>query len=261
MTTQVQLTGQMTVRFGHEFLRSSEMGGSLGRLVIVRLSLASGPISRDSLVDSLWGDDPPNAFESVLNATCSRLRRGLNNLGLDGRKILLSSQGSAEIKWPSGTNVDVEIATRSVEQAAVALERGDISTALRRATVGFAVSRRELLPGLDKLWIDDVRNRLRLVHERSLGVLADAWHFRADEFSSWIAAREFVRVSPYSQQAVEKLVRAQCALGNIGAAHAEVQAFERRLHEDLGIDQVTGLREWISELAARHSPVEVDRRG
>lgn len=260
MATQVQLTGQVAVRVGKGVLRSGQVGGSLGRMVLVRLSLASGPISRDSLVYALWGDELPKAYESVLNATCSRLRKGLNNLGLDGRSILLSSHGSAEINWPSGTRVDVEVATQSVEQAAVALERGDVTTALKKATVSFATSRKELLPGLDRLWIDDARDRLRLVHERSLSVLADAWHLRADEYSSWVAAKEFVRVSPYSQRAVEKLVRAHYALGYIGAAHLEVRAFEERLKVDLGINGAPGLHEWIAETAGDQSPIALDRR-
>ena len=247
MGINVQLTGRISVRDSSSVIAGSDMGGVLGRIILVRLSLASAPISRDALIDALWDGEVPSSTESVLNATCSRLRKGLSSIGLDGKRVLLSSGGSAELVWPSDARVDVRTAMRAIEDAEIALKNIDLDTALRRATIAYTISQRDILPGINRVWIDDTRDNLRDILERSLNVLADALHLRRDDPSSLMIAKKLSRVAPYSPQAAQKLARAHCALDDFPAARLTIQTYQERVSRDLGIGDDSQLSDWLSQ--------------
>lgn len=247
MGANIQLTGRISVRNGSSVVAASDMGGILGRIILVRLSLASSPISRDALIDALWDGEVPSSTESVLNATCSRLRKGLSSVGLDGKRILLSSGGSAELAWPVDARVDVRTAMRAIEDAERALQNIDLDTALRRATIAHSISQRDILPGIDRVWIDDTRDNLRDILERTLNVLADVWHLRGDDHSSLIMAKRLARLAPYSPKAAQKIARAHCALSDLPAARLAIRAYQERVSRDLGIDDDSQLSDWLSQ--------------
>src|SRR5262245_53075965 len=64
-------------------------------------------ITRDELVDAVWGDAPPRATESALAALLSKLRRALHPVPVDGHRIAL----------PAGAWVDLEGARAAMHRA------------------------------------------------------------------------------------------------------------------------------------------------
>ncbi|MFE2922783.1 AfsR/SARP family transcriptional regulator [Streptomyces goshikiensis] len=55
-----------------------EVGGPRLRMLLARLALGEGrTVSTDSLVDGLWGQEPPADAANALQALVSRLRRSL----------------------------------------------------------------------------------------------------------------------------------------------------------------------------------------
>lgn len=245
MALHIELTGHVSVREGALLMPNAAMAGVLGRMILVRLSVAAGPIARDTLIDALWDEHIPDSVESVLNATCSRLRKGLTEIGLDGKKILTSNHGSVEIRWPAGTRIDILSAVHAIEDAEDAVQKQDLQVALRRATSAYAISQRDVLPGIDRKWIDELRDRQRDVLVRSLGVLADVWHQKGDMRASLGMAKELLLVSPYSQQALQKVVRAFCCLGDVSSAHVVMKSYEDRVHNDLGVVDFHALEDWF----------------
>lgn len=236
------LTGRVTVGHGGRILGENDLPGRLGRLLIVRLALSRHPMSRSDLIDDLWFDERPNAVESVLNATCSRLRAVLSSIGLDGKSVLLSSSGSVTLRLPPGSRVDVASARRAIDLAEASLRKGDVSSAWSSAVVAHSISRRPLLPGFEGLWIDWERQRLEYVHERSLAVLADVWLGRGEAVQARLMATELVRVAPYSEMAHRRLVAALMSSGDRTAAAAAVREWERITVEDLGLPVDASLR-------------------
>ncbi|NUR90893.1 MAG: AfsR/SARP family transcriptional regulator, partial [Nonomuraea sp.] len=58
------------------------MSGARLRMLLARLALEAGrPVSADSLIDGLWGEEPPADALSALQALVSRLRRALRGSG------------------------------------------------------------------------------------------------------------------------------------------------------------------------------------
>ena len=245
---KIQLAGRVSIRKGELQMPSAAMAGVLGRMILVRLSVAKGPIARDTLIDALWEDHIPESVESVLNATCSRLRKGLTEIGLDGKEILTSNHGSVEIQWPSGAQTDVHLAVDALEDAEAAIKRHDFPEALLRAASAHEISQLDVLPGIERIWINEIRDRQREVLERSLLALADIWYQLGDMRASLGAARELLVVSPYSQQAIQKVVRAHCSLGDVLSAHVVMKSFNERVQQDLGVEDFHELEDWFTEL-------------
>ena len=59
------------------------IGGAKERLVLALLVLRAGEVvSRDALVDALWGDDPPATAVKTLQGYVARVRRALEAAGM-----------------------------------------------------------------------------------------------------------------------------------------------------------------------------------
>lgn len=66
--------------------RRLALGGPKQRLVLAHLLLrANQVVPADRLIDQVWGEDPPDAARSALQAYVSRLRRSLGPGRLQGR--------------------------------------------------------------------------------------------------------------------------------------------------------------------------------
>lgn len=232
---RLYLTSRVALRGPMGEVAEGDLPGELGRLLLVRLALHRHPVARGALVEDLWPETPPAAVESVLNATVSRLRRAVDRVGLDGRRVLVANRGLVELRRPSGTWVDVEAAHRVVDAAEGHLRRGDARAAWSEAAVASAIARRPLLPGFDRAWLDDERARLHLALERSLAVLADAWLQLGDHGQSRLMAEELVRVAPLAESSHRRLVVALVAGGEPALAARAVATWERILVEELGL--------------------------
>lgn len=242
----IRLLGPTELSLGDAVIRSSALPGPIGRNLFTRLAIDPFPIGRDRLIDDLWDGRPPRAVESVLNATLSRLRSSLGVLGLDGRELITSSAGVVNFNRPSGTLVDVELAHQRIDLAARDLRNGELNDAARHAMVAYSISRRPLLPGLEREWLDPERDRIRHVERRSLGILVEvaARSGRLDEAIH--LGREHVRIAPLDELAHRDLASALAQLGDRSGAREVVNRFSMRLEEELGVEPSAGFLEAVA---------------
>ncbi len=240
------LTGRVSVSSGERTVDEPALAGRIGRLLLARLAVAAHPVERDRLVEDLWPAGPPRAVDSVLNATCSRLRTALASLGVDARAVLLSGGGVVELRPPPGSRVDVLVAYQAVDAAEAALRQSRLDAAWADAVVAHAIAKRPLLPGAGGVWLDDERDRLQHAHERSLGVLADVWLAKGDAHQSSVMARELVRCAPWSEASHRRLVTALLALEDRAAAAHAVARWEQILATELDLPVDDRLRRLLA---------------
>jgi len=232
---EVRLLGDIRVVAGASTVTGADLPGPIGRHLLTRLVIDPFPVSRTRLVDDIWGGKAPRSVDSVLNATLSRLRTALDELDLDGRELISSSGGSVNFKRPKGTVVDVELAHHHIDFALRDLRTGDHREAARRASIAYSISRRPLLTGIEREWLDIERDRMHHVERRSLGLLADV-SFSSREFDMAVQlGRELVRIAPYDERAHRNLMNALRASGNPSGAAKVERDFTDRLNADLGV--------------------------
>lgn len=227
------MTSRVTLSLDDRVVPEAALAGRVGRLLLARLALSPHPVARTTLLDDVWPEGPPPAADSTLNATVSRLRAAIGELGLDGRAVLRAGGGAVELRVPADTRVDVHVALGEVDRAEALHRIGDLAGAWAAAVVAQSIARRPLLPGVERLWLDPERDRLHHAHARALAVIADVDLARQRPGSAVNVARELVRVAPLEERSHRRVVQALIATGDRAAAAAAVSTWERILTDEL----------------------------
>jgi SARP family transcriptional regulator, regulator of embCAB operon len=187
-------------------------------------------VDRDEICEALWPLATPRSSEASLRALTSKLRRALAHDVLQGR-------GSLQLVFPSDVWVDLEAANAAIHRAESAVERSQWLDAWAPSHIALNVSRRTLLPGFDRPFLDQIRRHLADVRVRALECwAATGLGIGGPELAdSEGAAHTLIEESPLRESAYVLLMRILEARGK--PAHA-VQAYEelrRNLSDELGI--------------------------
>ncbi|MGJ7441909.1 AfsR/SARP family transcriptional regulator [Aquipuribacter sp. MA13-6] len=165
--TRVDLVGDVRVRRGAVVLGSRQLGGTKPRLVLVSLVLSAGlPVSKERLVEQLWGEHPPEGAVPALESHVSVLRSRLAALGGSPRLVATVPHGY----MVDTTRLDVDVWQAEAVLALPPTPRGSVPTAAARATLRRALERVDgplLADEADLPWLEAARAR----HGRLLGEL------------------------------------------------------------------------------------------
>ncbi len=229
--------------------RLTEPAGVLAKSLIVALALSRGfALSAPSLVDELWGDNPPRQGRAALQTLVSRLRAN----AMEG--ILESTaSGYALAVRPSAT--DLGLAASSMTIARELLHSGDYAEAAEQARQALDLWRGE--PGADladsPLGVelasrsDALRAELRRIHAEALLGAGDA--------ESALAELELlVADSPLDEELQHQLLTAMNAAGRRNEAIRAFSEFRARVRDELGTNPGERLIRFNTELL-RDEPV------
>ncbi|WP_175442394.1 BTAD domain-containing putative transcriptional regulator [Humibacillus sp. DSM 29435] len=233
-----------------------EPTGTLGRSLLVALVLARGDVlSVASLIDELWGGQPPRQGKAALQTLVSRVRAE------SAAGLLVSSHGGyALATGADGTDLGQAGSLRDAARAAVAL--GDHATAERQASAGLALWRAQPGAGLADAPASElaaragalqselrrIRVECRLHQGRSAGEIG--------EIESLLAA------TPLDEELHLLLLRALVDGGRRNDALAAFARFRSALRDQLGISPSASLLRFNTELLRDDSsPVAVQPPG
>ena len=214
-----------------------QLGPARQRTVLAALAVDAGrPVQVDTIVDRVWGDDPPDQVRAVVYSYVARLRRALRPAG-DRAALARRHGGYALDVDPAGVDLILfdHLARRGEYDAALALWRGPA------------------LAGLTGDWVDGVRDqaaRRRLDAtvgwaRASLGI-GDAGAV-IDRLRPLV--EEYPLVEPLAAVYIEALHRD----GRPAEALDRWAATRRRLIEELGTEPGPALRE-LHQVMLRTEP-------
>jgi len=241
--TRVQLCGAFAVELAGRRVDQALPGrqGRLlfGHLVVHRLQ----PVSRDALVDALWGDAPPPTAGAALSVVISKVRTVVGPDVLRGRTELV-------LALPEPAYVDVETAATALHAAESAVARGDWRRAWTLSLTAQFVARRRFLPETDASWAGSWRRRLAETHARALECYSTAClELGGPELpGAERGARELLEVAPLRETGHLLLMRALAARGNVAEALAAYERVRVLLRRELGVDPSRALQETHAEL-------------
>ena len=221
--------------------RALDVGGPKQRALLAILLLSANvPVSRDVLVDRLWGEHPPAGAQHTLEVYVSRLRKTLEPTA--GGPVVLARPGAYMLRAPE-ERIDIRRFERLAAQGRRALE----DNAPDRA----AADLREALA----LWrgapLSDVSQ------ERfALGEIARLEEMRAGVIEDRIEAdlalgrhgdlvgelQALVGAHPLRERLYQQLMIALYRCGRQAEALAVYRSARRTLVEELGIEPSPGLR-------------------
>ncbi|UJA20974.1 AAA family ATPase [Thermoleophilia bacterium SCSIO 60948] len=224
--------------------------GRQGRLLFAFLVLNRGArVSRDAMVDAVWGENPPANPEAGLATILSRLRR---TLGAD----ILPVRDLPEIELGDNAWVDVERARELEAEAREALAAGQAEAAAEAAREASAITAETFMAGFDADWIDAERARLSDLHLELLATRAEAALALGLFAEAERAAGELRALEPYRETNHARSMRILRAQGNIAAALLIYEEVRTLLRDELGTGPGAELRELHAALLAE-SPEEL----
>jgi SARP family transcriptional regulator, regulator of embCAB operon len=241
--TRVQLCGAFALEVSGRRLENV-LPGRQGRLLVAYLVLSRHErVTRTELIDALWGESPPSAVSTALNALISKTRAAVGPTIVRGRTELV-------LTLPDQARVDVEDAFASLHAAETATARADWRRVWAPALTAHFVARRRLLPESDAPWVERWRRRLLDVDTRALECYANACLQLggAELPAAERAARALLEVVPLRETAHLLLMRSLAARGNVAEALAAYEQLRTLLREELGVDPCKALQDVHTDL-------------
>jgi DNA-binding SARP family transcriptional activator len=230
-SARVQLCGTFVVELSGRRI-DNMLPGRQGRLLFAYLALSRlRPVPRSTLVDVLWGDDPPGNTGGALNALISKTRAVVGGQVLRGRNELI-------LALPEPAYVDVEVALSMLHAAESAVAVGDWRRAWLPARSALLVAQRTFLPEAEAPWAEMWRHRLGDVRIRALESYAKTClQLGGTELpAAERAARELVDAAPFRESWHLLLMGALAASGNVAEALAAYERLRILLRDELGAD-------------------------
>jgi len=232
---RIYLTGGLSVASPEALIRAERFPRRQGRLAFAYLvSNRSRQTTRDDLVDLLWPQHTPRAFDAALSALVSKLRSVLAGAGLS-RYALTAADRCYQLHLPADSWIDTEAAIEAVHTSEAALRSGSHKSAYGPAVVACAILRRRFLPGDDGSWIDEIRQSLLAVRLRALDCLAEIHSWNLEPPLALRAAEEAVSLEPYRDAGYRRLMQIHKLAGNPAEALRVYQRLSRLLAIELGM--------------------------
>jgi DNA-binding SARP family transcriptional activator len=229
--TRVQLCGMFAVELCGRRVDDA-LPGRQGRLLFGYLVLTRPQqVSRETLVEALWGGSPPRAAPAALSVLISKVRAVVGPEVLRGRGML-------SLRLPDPAHVDVEVAASALHTAESAVALGDWRRAWSLSLTALFVARRPLLSEAEGAWVESWRRRLADMRVRSLECYATAClELGGPELpGAERAARELLVVAPLRETGHLLLMRTLAAGGNVAEALAVYERLRVLLREELGVN-------------------------
>ncbi|GGN94445.1 hypothetical protein GCM10011579_093920 [Streptomyces albiflavescens] len=229
-STRLRLLDRFELSYGGEAVDVA-VGG---QRVLAFLGLRNHA-TRTVLAGTLWPDVTEERAQGSLRTALWRLRRG-------PRHLVECSHDTLSIT--DRVSIDVHGLTTTALGLVSSPAAGGEDLALGRLRSG------DLLPGWDEDWVMFERERLRQLRLHALDTLAAQLVAQGRHALALEAALESIRIEPLRESAHRAVVSVHLAERNVAEAVRHFEAFQRLLHEELGVRPSPRFASMLSDLPA-----------
>ncbi|MGH9282977.1 MAG: AfsR/SARP family transcriptional regulator, partial [Acidimicrobiales bacterium] len=238
---EIRLLGPVEVAVGGRLV---EIGSAQQLSLIATLALHPGAVvSSESLIDVLWGDDPPATAHPTLRGLVARLRKALGGDG-QGPVAWLRGKGSGYVLDLTSEQVDATRFERLSATGRDALARFDASVAAHALREALALWRGPAFGALSSSPAFSVEaHRLDEARLAATEDLAEAELLLGRPGDALARLEPHVEANPLRERAWGQLMLALYRLGRQADALRAFQAVRHVLAEELGVEPTPALRE------------------
>ncbi|MGW2339101.1 BTAD domain-containing putative transcriptional regulator [Streptomyces sp. NPDC001661] len=220
-----------------------DLGPVRRQAVLAVLTLQPGRlVSRDRLLDAVWGDRPPGSGHKVLPSYVYELRRSLDPAGVGpGRSVIRGERGGYRFA-AEAARIDVLDFAHLVDGARRARQAGDTATAVTQLEDAMALFKGDPLAGLPGPYA--ASERQRLVQRRHTAHLEwlDCLILLGRCSQALDALAPLPSSDPYDEPLIALRMRALYGCGRQTEALSVYEEARTRLRDELGVDPGEELR-------------------
>jgi DNA-binding SARP family transcriptional activator/ABC-type transport system substrate-binding protein len=246
------ILGPLEVRDGHTMV---PLGGAKQRAALAILLLHRNQVvSRDRLIDGLWGDSPPATAAHTLETYISRLRKTLRRDGVPERIVMRRPGYTLQV---ADGELDLQRLEALIESGRRALAADDPQTAATALAEGLALFRGAPLEDLayapfaeaevgrlDDLRVEALEGRI------DADIAAGGGSDLINELEALVAAY------PLRERFWAQLMLAKYRAGRQGDALATFHQARRELSDELGIDPGPSLRQLHQQILRQDAALQ-----
>lgn len=194
--------------------------------------------SKDSIIDTFWGEADFDAVEKNFHPTVSHIRKALNSNQPLKQNFLLYRDGDYQLNPSFSYVIDTEEFDRLVAEGEAARRAGQHEQYLEAFEKALVLYRGEFMQsGFDE-WVDEQRSYYREQYLRILESLAST----AEKSKEWPRAldlcQRILRDDSFREDIHCTVMRTHAALGNRAAVKEQYETLGRLLRDELGVEPV-----------------------
>ncbi len=243
-----------------EVVRGSErvaLGPARQRAVLAMLVLRHGQVvSSDSIVEGIWGDDPPPSARAVVQVHVSNLRKMLAEAGRADALVTRAPGYALEL---TADTLDLDRFRQLASAARSAAAGSDAANASHLSRAALVLWRGEPLADLDEPFAAVERAALQELHIATLEERIEADLALGRHALLVPELERLTAVHPYRERLVALLMLALYRSNRQADALAAYRATRLRFSEELGIDPGTTLQELEIAILRQDPALELRR--
>lgn len=204
--------------------------------------------SKDTIIDTFWGEADFDAVEKNFHPTVSHIRKALNSNQPVKQNFLLYRDSDYLLNQEYPYRIDTEEFDRLVAEAETAKRAGDGARYLNCFEAALALYRGDFMQGSYDEWVEEQRSYYREQNLRMLEVLAVAAQKNEEWPRSLQLAQQILGDDQFREDVHCMIMRAHAALGNRAAVKDQYEHLRRVLRKELGVEPATETQKIFKEL-------------
>jgi ATP/maltotriose-dependent transcriptional regulator MalT/DNA-binding SARP family transcriptional activator len=194
--------------------------------------------SKDTIIDTFWGEAEFEAVEKNFHPTISHVRKALNSNQSLKQNFLLYRDGDYQLNPDFSYFIDTEEFDRLVGEGEAARRAGQTELYIESYEKALELYRGDFMQSAYDEWVDEHRSYYREQYLRILESLAAAAE-RAQEWPRALdLAQQILRDDPFREDIHCTIMRAHAAMGNRVAVKEQYESLRKLMRDELGVEPV-----------------------
>ena len=204
--------------------------------------------SKDTIIDTFWGEADFDAVEKNFHPTVSHIRKALNSNQPVKQNFLLYRDSDYLLNQEFSYRIDTEEFDRLVAEAEAARRAGERARYISCYEEAVALYRGDFMQGSYDDWVEEQRAYYREQHLRMLEVLAVAAQKNEEWLRSLQLAQQILGNDQFREDVHCMIMRAHAALGNRAAVKEQYEHLRRVLRKELGVEPAAETQKILKDL-------------
>jgi LuxR family maltose regulon positive regulatory protein len=192
--------------------------------------------SKDSIIDTFWGETDFEAVEKNFHPTVSHIRKALNSNQPLKQNFLIYRDGDYQLNSEFSYCIDTEEFDRLVSEGENSRRARHFEECQRSYEEALRLYRGEFMQGSYEPWVEEQRTYYREQYLRLLEALASLAQAAADWPRVMQLAQLIIHDDPFREDIHCLIMRGHAAAGNRGAVKDQYETVKRLLEAELGVE-------------------------